>query len=573
MVRTTRAALRAGVVHQDLDSDSSHNPAAESPGPATETPKGMLRDVTNQTVLTPAGAANTPKHPKYELLVQGQKTPKTPRFDPEVHKQPSAAAGVAADAGEDARVVAVSGQQKTEGKEEEKEDSFVGHIISRSPSRPTAVAAVSPLRPVSIEDSVELMDNLEDEIEKVKSELPVITNVVELGSPGKKDGHAPNSSVKATAAVRKEKTPSPGTLSPTKTTNGLGPTKAATTSVKRKTPSAAERIKGQDANGLLVKAENKRPLTVRSAAKSTSPDKSPIKSATRAKSARPLTIQPAIKRQSTSTNTNRSPLKLASKTTAAKPITTTSARGMSLSSSPAKHPQPQPQPLVNPISKRKTSSGTLSTSKPGFVPIKSRKAPTTATFTLPGEAIAAKLKAQREERQKREEDESSAKRTFKARPVPASINNLGKSATLPRENRVSRARLSLITGGNGGATTGGAPAATITSATVGLAQLDLLKGSNASRLSIAKTRTSVTANSAIRRTTLNNDHIRGPSITKPASPQLSAEELKARAKKAREEAAERGRLASREWAERQLARKNKTAVKTPVVESVMEVEA
>ena len=563
MGRITRAAVRSGAVHQDLDSPLN---ATESPAPAPETPKGMLRDVTNQTVLTPAGAAvATPKHPKFELqLVQGQKTPKTPRFDPEVHKQPSAGAGVDADA--DAGV-AVSEQQQIEKKEE---DSFIEHIISRTPSRVTTTAVVPSA--VRIEDSVELMDNLEDEIEKVKSELPVITNVVELESPGKKYAHAPNSSVKTTAALRKEKTPSPHTPSAAKVTNGFGATRGTTTSVKRKTPSAAERVKGQDATGLLVKAENQRPLTIRSAAKSASPEKAPNRSITRAKPAIPTSLHPTIKRQSTTTH--RSPLKVASKAAAAKPITTTSARGMSSSNSPAKREQRQP-PVATTTSKRKTSSGTLSTSKPGFMPIKSSKATTTATFTLPGEAIAAKLKAQREERQKREDDDAAAKRTFKARPVPASINNL-KSATMPRENRASRARLSLITGAN--SVFNGAPAAT----TAGPPQLDLLKANNTSRLSIAKTRTttertraSATANSAVRRTTLN-ERIRGPSITKPASPSLSVDELKARAKKAREEAAERGRAASREWAERQLARKNKVAAadlaaKTAAVESITEV--
>jgi hypothetical protein len=50
--------------------------------------------------------------------------------------------------------------------------------------------------------------------------------------------------------------------------------------------------------------------------------------------------------------------------------------------------------------------------------VKSKKPVTTSNFTLPGEAVAAKLKAQRLERQKREEEEAAKKREFKARPVP-----------------------------------------------------------------------------------------------------------------------------------------------------------
>jgi hypothetical protein len=51
-------------------------------------------------------------------------------------------------------------------------------------------------------------------------------------------------------------------------------------------------------------------------------------------------------------------------------------------------------------------------------PPKSKKPTTTSNFTLPGEAVAAKLKASRVERQKREEEEAAKKREFKARPVP-----------------------------------------------------------------------------------------------------------------------------------------------------------
>ncbi|RMY48554.1 hypothetical protein D0863_15360 [Hortaea werneckii] len=54
-------------------------------------------------------------------------------------------------------------------------------------------------------------------------------------------------------------------------------------------------------------------------------------------------------------------------------------------------------------------------------PPKSKKAPTTSTFQLPGEAIASKLKAAREERMKKEADQPEDKKpsTFKARPAPA----------------------------------------------------------------------------------------------------------------------------------------------------------
>jgi len=66
-------------------------------------------------------------------------------------------------------------------------------------------------------------------------------------------------------------------------------------------------------------------------------------------------------------------------------------------------------------SKRRPVSISFPTPPP---PPKSSKPPTRATFQLPGEAVAARLKAQREERAKREEEEAAKKATLKARPAP-----------------------------------------------------------------------------------------------------------------------------------------------------------
>jgi hypothetical protein len=73
-------------------------------------------------------------------------------------------------------------------------------------------------------------------------------------------------------------------------------------------------------------------------------------------------------------------------------------------------------------------------------PPKSTKLPTQATFQLPGDAVAAKLKAARAERLKREEEEAAKKKEFKARPVPASLKS--KPAEV-KQTAASRARLSI----------------------------------------------------------------------------------------------------------------------------------
>jgi hypothetical protein len=102
-------------------------------------------------------------------------------------------------------------------------------------------------------------------------------------------------------------------------------------------------------------------------------------------------------------------------------------------------------------------------------PPKSTKEPTKATFTLPGEALAAKFKAAREERVKRQEEEAAKKKAFKARPIPASTKTKPVEV---KQTATTRARLSTIGGAdsvgnkeNNFAQTGLNRSATVTGAT------------------------------------------------------------------------------------------------------------
>ncbi|EME85050.1 uncharacterized protein MYCFIDRAFT_195924 [Pseudocercospora fijiensis CIRAD86] len=76
-------------------------------------------------------------------------------------------------------------------------------------------------------------------------------------------------------------------------------------------------------------------------------------------------------------------------------------------------------------------------------PPKSTKAPTKSTFQLPGEAIAAKLKAAKEARLQKEAEESTAKKTFKARPAPSFAK---KPPPAVRQTSTSKARESIMNG-------------------------------------------------------------------------------------------------------------------------------
>ncbi|KAI5359829.1 hypothetical protein Slin15195_G116900 [Septoria linicola] len=71
---------------------------------------------------------------------------------------------------------------------------------------------------------------------------------------------------------------------------------------------------------------------------------------------------------------------------------------------------------------------------------KSTKAPTQSNFQLPGEAVAAKLKAAREARLQKEA-ESQQKKAFKARPAPSM-----SKAPAVRQTSTSKARESIING-------------------------------------------------------------------------------------------------------------------------------
>ncbi|KAI7183060.1 hypothetical protein D0869_08746 [Hortaea werneckii] len=113
----------------------------------------------------------------------------------------------------------------------------------------------------------------------------------------------------------------------------------------------------------------------------------------------------------------------------------------------------KPAPEKNEKSVQPKKEATIPHSKPRPVnlsfptpppPPKSKKAPTTSTFQLPGEAVAAKLKAAREERMKKEASQPEEKKpaTFKARPAPA----LKKPPSVVRPTTSTKARESMVNG-------------------------------------------------------------------------------------------------------------------------------
>jgi hypothetical protein len=293
-------------------------------------------------------------------------------------------------------------KEELHAEEDLREDSFVENIATRSPAKAApqieeqkedsfidAIIVRSPTKPIPrIEDSVAEMDALDDAIEKVAEILPILEER-NLESP------------MATRDVVKE---------------------AAVPSVETKTALTTTLATKSGPKGPKVRPPPTKPASGSQRPSASHPSTMRVKS-----TARPSVLPNQQRAVSVGTSS-------------------LDRRGMSLSASPAKA-----QPNTGQKIRKTSNTRSLSTSKPGFVPAKSTKATTTSSFSLPGEAIAAKLKAQREERQKRE-DEAAAKQArekvvtkpttaIKTRPR---LSTTAAPAIKPRETKTSQARQSLI---------------------------------------------------------------------------------------------------------------------------------
>ncbi|ERF70651.1 hypothetical protein EPUS_02517 [Endocarpon pusillum Z07020] len=520
------------------------------------------RPVTPSSTAAKEASRSLSKSPEKRLIAVQGPVQGTPRFDPLVHSQTSFAGQVSGQRSEDSFVSSIKTRTPARIMTSEQHagdgpDSFMENIINRSPSKYVA----------RIEDSVEAIDALEEAIEQVAEDLP----------------KAMPSSLESPV---RNKTPQANTIKPSPIQGVMDPAAPLQQTSKNPVFPTKEKLVGKTPT-----TTGRKPLA-------------------RASSAQP---QPR-----TSTLTT---------------IKSRSSTQPTASAATTRHSPPAPMTTTAP---RRTASTSLSTSKPGFVPIKSAKPPTKSNFSLPGDAISAKMKAQREERLKKEEEaktEEARKRTeFKARPVPRAVSSAGAggkvrvSSVLPRENATSRARMSLIIAkkDEAGKDNAGPAASKVVSGSGlgsaragGVARKSVVPSTAQSSFSVTNTRTrpsvaaaatitgrvsmsTVSANSAVRRNTthqtvpsktrqssiqtMSSSAIQfgseGSSNTNPATTartgkmakgkeifsrgKLAEEDLQkqkrekeAAAKKARAEAAERGRLASREWAEKQRVRKLK----------------
>jgi hypothetical protein len=525
-------AMAAEVLEDENQSDTSDaaGVAAEDLRRDERPPETFQVPMDNKRPRTPPSAAAKEAtsallcRPNKDVAMQGI-PPNTPKFDPARHEQ---------------EVFERQATKVASEIEQQKEDSFVEAIITRSPTKTIP----------RIEDSVAEMDALDDAIEKVSEILPVL-EARDLESP-----------TTTRDAIK------PGAVSSAKT-------KPAPTMTLAAKPSS--------------KAPKVRPSPTTAAPR-------PI---------RPSTSRPSTMRVKPTARAAVLPSQ--TRAVSAQAPSSLHQHGISLSASPGKA-RPNTTPKVG----KPSATRTLSTSKPGFVPAKSTKATTTSTFTLPGEAIAAKLKAQREERQKREEEAATREAVSKAVPRSTTaikprprLSTTVAPAIKPRETKASQARQSLIAANSDKRTISvtsnkenvsplkSSGRQMTNNATPNAKEVAIKRMSSANiRTDVKKMETvatgSVRANSSIRRTgmTISTEKFRkdsmgsSPSSGSDAGAKKSTtnkaelvrqkgkevfgrdrvhkaeldrvrREKEEAAKKARADAAERGRAASREWAEKQ----------------------
>lgn len=245
------------------------------------------------------------------------------------------------------------------------------------------------------------------------------------------------------------------------------------------------------------------------------------------------------------------------------------------------HEPREKKEAVIPHSKQRPISMSFPTPPP---PSKSTKAPTRSSFQLPGEAVAAKLKAAREARAVAElsKAEEEKKPAFKARPAPSML----KKTPSVRQTAASRARDSTVNGNAAPkpttSTRSTSPKRSNTVATSKprpstLSASTSIASARTNALAVPRSRPSTSGpcatsapkpTSAAERigrsvsagTTKGKEVFNRAAAAKAAAEQEKKDKEEA-AKKARAAAAERSRQISREWAEKQKAKKMGAATK------------
>ncbi|CAD6447346.1 eb263f51-3ac3-4776-8ee1-7e92f08e4ad1 [Sclerotinia trifoliorum] len=407
------------------------------------------------------------------------------------------------------------------------EDSFIDIIISRSPAKPVS----------RIEDSLEELDNLEDAIDA----LDEATTVEKFVATSTKKVTIPtevSSESDSRESLRRgfiEEIPATGLRVRVRGTLSSSQRPKSTYATVRVKPTATKEPTLKKAKSMTF--ESSRPIVSPEKQTMVSPSKVP----------RPASLLPP-----------KSPTK------STKPPT--KAIFELPGDAVAKRLKEQREAR---IAQRESSEMTIVKTTPGR--IKSTKPPTKSSqFELPGEAYSRRKREAHEARVKAQEEEDRKRREFKARPMSKFV----ASRTLPRDTAASRARQSK-TGGESSDTSG-----------LTLSKRGSIVGAHRPSI-LDMQKVNVTSSSPRTKappaplTRKASSHPHNPRVTMQRtvsdsdqeSQRQRAKELynrdaqytaeiekekkdrEAAAKRSRDEAAEKGRQASREWAERQKAKR------------------
>lgn len=404
------------------------------------------------------------------------------------------------------------------------EDSFVQQITCRSPAKPIS----------RIEDSVEALDQLEEALEALNQ----ATLAERMVSPEKSRQKAqmPHGFLESHKMGRE----------PMVKVNEKQPT------VKRqpsKSGYATVRVKSAPKEAPTLKRAASVNFKPAPANPKSATEQGKVPAATKAAVKRPVSLLPPKETLKSTKPPTRSTFELPGEAVAAKLKEQREAR----------------------LAQRQSSEDSFHTA-PRAVSgpkIKSAKPPTKPTFELPGEELSRRKKAAHEARLKAQEEEERKRREFKARPIRNSV-----APMVPRETVASRARQSKI--GIDGIEDGNLSISKRSStvgahrpsmAALNLANMSAPRAKGAFIPPVRKPSPNVPGVSAAARPVQRAVSVTDSDLRKRAKEiynrdaRLTEEmerekrDREAAAKRAREEAAERGRQASREWAERQMAKK------------------
>jgi hypothetical protein len=439
--------------------------------------------------------------------------------------------------------------------EEDQEDSFIEKIVMRSPAKPVS----------RIEDSVEELDKMEEILEA----LDEAALAEKFASPEKQRKRAPRAQTSPSRCII---SPTDKLLAAAKESRAAAATKSQTLPKKptlddkppRKLEVQVKKAKLPASR--TTKPTTTKPLEVKKARlPTTTPRPASVAETQPAATKRPLAKRPL------SLLAPKEPLK------SSKPVTRP-ARFELPGEAIARRLKEQREARIS----QRASSADITAhpvvAKATAPKIKSTKAPTKpATFELPGEALSRKKREAHEARLKAQEEEEKRRREFKAKPLKrASI----VPSVVPRETAASLARRSLAGMPDGDAAGDGKLTVSKRASVVSAHRPSMVASSQSlANASAPRAHVPGAANQAVRKASTY-----GPSMSGlQAERKVSVEDVQAQrqrakdiyrrdarameeaererrekedaARKAREEAAERGRQASREWAERMMRKK------------------